>query len=80
MCPYLTKQFKAFKIFIKPNGDISLCNRNSIGNILDSNDINEMFKSNSYKDNVIAFKKCRGCWIGCFITPMIKYEKILNKL
>lgn len=80
LCPYLTTQLKAFKLFLKPEGDASLCDRVPLGNIYRDKNLNEMFKKDEYAKAVESYRKCSGCWLGCFVVPMIKYKKILTKL
>ncbi|MFX0124387.1 MAG: radical SAM protein [Candidatus Hodarchaeota archaeon] len=64
-CPYLSRILKTFKLFLEPNGDISLCDRVSIGNLLDMPLFN-MFQGPIYEERIRNFSECQGCWLACF--------------
>ena len=70
LCPYLTGLFRTFKIFVDPNGDLSLCSRVPIGNVM-NNSIEEMMKTEQYSREVQSFKRCPGCWMACFVEIML---------
>lgn len=83
LCPYLTGIFRTFKIFLDPNGDLSLCSRIPIGNINREN-LEEMLKGELYQKDLRKYTKCPGCWMACFIevllaTPKFYQKRILNK-
>lgn len=82
-CPYLTGLFKSFKIFMEPNGDISLCSRQPIGNIHESS-IEEILRSEEYKKDIQGYRACPKCWMACFVeillaTPGIYQKRIVNR-
>ncbi len=76
VCPYTTKPFYMYKVFLETNGDITLCDRRPIGNIMDNMSFSEMMKTKKYEESFNSFKKCKGCWIECFTLPMIMIKKI----
>ncbi len=72
LCPYLTGLFRTYKIFVDPNGDVSLCSRNPIGNLNEST-LEEIFdpRSEKYKEDIEGYKKCPKCWMACFVEIML---------
>ena len=70
LCPYLTGLFRSYKIFLDPNGDVSLCSRKPIGN-LHSSGLGEILGSEDYAKDVEGYKKCPGCWMACFVEVML---------
>jgi len=67
VCPYLTPGLKRFKLFLEPNGDISLCDRQPIGN-LNSETLEKMFEGDAYRRRVEeTLEPCPGCWLTCFV-------------
>ncbi|MDY6933228.1 MAG: radical SAM protein [Spirochaetota bacterium] len=82
LCPYLTGIFKSFKVFLDPNGDLSLCSRKPIGNIKESS-IKEMLNDQRYEKELEDYRRCPGCWMACFVeillaTPRIYQRRIKN--
>ena len=77
-CPYLTGIFKTYKIFLEPNGDLSLCSRNPIGNIF-KNSIKEIISSDNYKKDIQTYRKCPGCWMACFVEILLATPKFYQK-
>lgn len=73
VCPYLTPGLKRFKLFLEPNGDISLCDRRPIGN-LDRHSLEEMFGSQAYAEEVKALEACPGCWLTCFVELPLSFR------
>ena len=78
-CPYLTGLFKTYKVFLEPNGDLSLCSRKPIGNIFNSS-VEEIIKSDKYKKDLKIYRKCDGCWIACFVEILLATPKIYQKI
>jgi MoaA/NifB/PqqE/SkfB family radical SAM enzyme len=70
LCPYLTGIFKSYKIFVDPNGDISLCSRKPIGNIHKTT-LEEILRSDEYEKDLRGYKKCEGCWMACFVEVLL---------
>ncbi|MFQ5979547.1 MAG: radical SAM/SPASM domain-containing protein [Candidatus Heimdallarchaeota archaeon] len=70
LCPYLSRVLKTFKLFLEPNGDVSLCDRVPIGNIRKV-PLHSMFEGAIYDDRLRAFQKCEGCWLACFVEPFL---------
>ncbi len=67
VCPYLTPGLKSLKLFVEPNGDISLCDRQPIGN-LNAQTLEQMFRSEAYERRVKeSLEPCPGCWLSCFV-------------
>ncbi|MEX0785163.1 MAG: radical SAM protein [Dehalococcoidia bacterium] len=67
VCPYLTPGLKSLKLFIEPNGDISVCDRQPIGN-LNEDTLEEIFESDAYQRTVEqSLEPCPGCWLTCFV-------------
>lgn len=82
LCPYLTGIFRSYKIFVDPNGDISLCSRKPIGNIHKS-ELSDILQSKEYLEDLEGYKKCEGCWMACFVevllaTPDIYRNRVKN--
>ena len=72
-----------YKIFILPNGDITLCNimRNHsvIGNVKEMRpmiDIWQSKKAQLIRKN-IKLKKCPSCWLSCFAEDNIRFSPLL---
>jgi MoaA/NifB/PqqE/SkfB family radical SAM enzyme len=67
VCPYLTPGLKSLKLFLEPNGDISLCDRQPIGN-LNTHSLEELFETEAYRQTVKnTLEPCPGCWLSCFV-------------
>ncbi len=82
-CPYLTGLFKTYKLFMEPNGDVSFCSREPIGNIHESS-IEEILQSEEYLKDIEGYRKCPKCWMACFVevllaTPKVYQKQIVNK-
>jgi len=70
LCPYLSGIFKTYKVFLDPNGDLSLCSREPIGNIRDSS-LAEMLSGQRYAEEKEVYSKCPGCWMACFVEILL---------
>lgn len=70
LCPYLSRTLKTFKLFLEPNGDISLCDRVPIGNVRKIA-LHDMFRGPKYEERIEVFEKCQGCWLACFVEPFL---------
>ena len=81
ICPYMTPGLKRMYMFMEPNGDISLCERQPIGNLREDT-IEEMFRSEAYKRTFKDFiEPCEGCWYSCFVElPLALKPKNLARL
>lgn len=81
VCPYLIPGLKRMKLFIEPSGDISLCDRQAIGNI-NHQTLEEVFAGEAYKVQLRAsIEPCPGCWLTCFVElPLHFRPKSLLKL
>jgi MoaA/NifB/PqqE/SkfB family radical SAM enzyme len=77
-CPYLTGIFKTYKIFVDPNGDVSLCSREPIGNIHRSH-LEDILLTEDYKKDVEGYKKCHKCWMACFVEVLLAMPKFYQK-
>ena len=66
-------------MFLEPNGDVSLCDRVSIGNIQETT-LPDMFNGATYKKCLQGFQDCVGCWLACFVEPFlaIKPENLIR--
>ena len=78
-CPYLTGLFKTYKLFMEPNGDVSFCSRNPIGNIHNSS-IEEILKSDEYYKDLAGYRACPKCWMACFVEVLLATPKPYQKL
>jgi len=78
-CPYLTGLFKIYKIFLDPNGDLSLCSREPIGNITESS-VSEMLKGDRYKKDLKGYMCCPGCWMACFVEILLATPKFYQRM
>src|SRR5581483_404277 len=81
VCPYLTPGLKRMYMFMEPNGDISLCERQPIGNLREHT-LEQMFSSEAYKRTLKDFiEPCAGCWYSCFVElPLALKPKNLARL
>jgi len=81
ICPYLTPGLSRMYLFMEPNGDISLCDRQPIGN-LRAQTLEEMFQGETYKERLEKYiKPCPGCWYSCFVElPLLLQPKNLLRL
>jgi MoaA/NifB/PqqE/SkfB family radical SAM enzyme len=70
LCPYLSRALKTFKLFLEPNGDISLCDRVPIGNVRKIA-LHDMFQGQKYEERIDFFENCQGCWLACFVEPFL---------
>lgn len=77
-CPYLTGLFKTYKIFVDPNGDVSLCSRNPIGNIHKSS-LEDILKTEEYAVDLEGYRKCPKCWMACFVEVLLAMPKFYQK-
>ncbi len=78
-CPYLTGIFKVYKIFVDPNGDLSLCSRKPLGNIKTAS-LAEMLSGERYERDLKAYLHCPGCWMACFVEILLATPKPYQKL
>jgi sulfatase maturation enzyme AslB (radical SAM superfamily) len=76
LCPYLKTKLKNYKIFLEPDGSIYLCDRSNLGNI-NKKPLHEMFQGEVYEKSIEGYKKCKGCWLECFVSPML--YGVINK-
>ncbi len=74
LCPYTTRPFETHKIFLDPNGDVSLCDRHPIGNLLE-NSFEEMLKTPIYAQKQKDHENCAGCWMACFVEPILAIQR-----
>lgn len=75
LCPYLKPNLRNYKIFLEPDGSVYLCDRTSLGK-LDEKPLHKMFEGKAYLKSLEEYKKCQGCWLECFVSPML--YKALN--
>lgn len=78
-CPYLTGIFKIFKIFLDPNGDVSLCSRTPLGNI-NEKPIEKIFEGDKYNKELASYRRCPGCWMACFVEILLATPKWYQKM
>ncbi len=78
-CPYLTGIFKVFKVFMDPNGDLSLCSRTPLGNIMEQT-LEDMLKSERYEKDIRSYRGCPGCWMACFIEVLLATPKFYQRM
>jgi len=78
-CPYLTGIFRTYKIFIEPNGDLSLCSREPIGNVLESG-IEDILKTGLYRSDREKYTRCQGCWMACFVEILLAMPALYQKI
>ncbi len=78
-CPYLTGIFKIFKIFLDPNGDVSLCSRTPLGNITEKN-LREIFRGEKYDRDIASYRRCPGCWMACFVEVLLATPKWYQRM
>jgi MoaA/NifB/PqqE/SkfB family radical SAM enzyme len=78
LCPYLTGIFRTYKIFLDPNGDLSLCSRVPVGNI-NQTSISNMLTSDLYNKDMASYMKCPGCWMACFVEIILAMPKFYQK-
>jgi len=74
LCPYTTRLFKTEKVFLDPNGDVALCDRMPIGN-LNNEKFEDMLHSDIYAKKQADHEKCPGCWMGCFVEPVLTMKR-----
>jgi MoaA/NifB/PqqE/SkfB family radical SAM enzyme len=83
LCPYVTPPIRYSKMFLDPNGDISFCDRHPIGNLRET-PVSRMLKTELYANKLRAYQECRGCWMSCFVEPMLAirpwHKRRLEKL
>jgi sulfatase maturation enzyme AslB (radical SAM superfamily) len=70
LCPYLNSALRYVKIFLEPNGDVSLCDRTPIGN-LNQESIQEILAADGYTRFLERAQACEGCWLSCFTEPAL---------
>ena len=69
-CPYLTPGLRTMKVFLEPNGDVSLCDRTPIGN-LNTASLTGILQGSAYRAFIDRAEACRGCWLSCFTEPAL---------
>jgi radical SAM protein with 4Fe4S-binding SPASM domain len=68
-----------YRIFVLPNGDVSLCNmmhgRAAVGNAV-SSDLSELWFSEAAYDvrDKIKKKACPSCWLSCFAEDNLRFD------
>ncbi len=76
ICPYINSPTFGSKFFIQPNGDVKVCIGDKVGNLyLQTPD--EITNSEIWKNQLKAFKDCKGCWNTCY-TPAASIWKYAN--
>jgi len=71
LCPYLHPLLKTYKVFLGPGGEVTLCDRTeSLGNLLEK-PLLVMMKEAPYRRVIEKFRKCEGCWLICFVEPVL---------
>ncbi len=78
ICPYLKKYLSAYKLFLDAGGEVSLCDRATIGN-LNNQTLDEMLQSPEYQKSYDEFVSCQGCWLACFVEPELRIKPVLSK-
>lgn len=78
-CPYLTGIFKVFKIFLDPNGDVSLCSRTPLGNITER-PLEDIFSGEKYERDIASYRRCPGCWMACFVEVLLATPKWYQRM
>jgi len=69
-CPYMTRGLETFKVFLEPNGDVSLCDRRPIGN-LNTACLADILRGHAYEEFLHRAARCSGCWLSCFTEPVL---------
>lgn len=64
-CPYLISPTFGSKFFIRENGDIYTCMNKVLGNLL-TDELEELFAGDKWRELLVDFDNCRGCWNNCF--------------
>ncbi len=77
MCPYIESPTFGSKFFIHPQGEVSVCIGNSIGNVLESTPA-ELTSSQTWAGFRDKFEKCSGCWNTCY-TPFYFPIRYISK-
>ncbi|MDP8240492.1 MAG: radical SAM protein [Candidatus Hatepunaea meridiana] len=66
-CPYLDSPSLGSKFYIGHNGDVKVCIGDAVGNLF-TQSLEQIFKSDVWRDRLNDFMNCPGCWNTCY-TP-----------
>lgn len=69
-CPYLSPMTRHFKVFLEPNGALSLCDRRTLGNIFQEG-VDAILSGREYSEFARRASACEGCWLSCFTEPSL---------
>ncbi len=78
LCPYLGRWTRYLKVFLDPDGSISMCNREVIGT-LKTQSFTEIVSGSKYFEFLNHCEKCRGCWTACFVEPLLYIHPVLYR-
>ena len=67
-CPYLESAAVVPKVFIGPEGDVSICIGRTVGNAFADSPA-EMLDPNAWRSARDLMQRCSGCWNTCY-TPL----------
>jgi MoaA/NifB/PqqE/SkfB family radical SAM enzyme len=69
-CPYIDAPVLSSRLLIMENGDVHLCQGESIGNIL-SQSVQEVFSGDRYRQRLTEYRSCPGCWTSCYVQRFL---------
>lgn len=71
-CPYLTPGFRAYKVFLDPDGSATLCDRTRpVGNLV-AEPLRDIAAGAAWAEEVRRYRACPGCWMVCFVEPLLR--------
>ena len=83
ICAFVDAPVLTTRTTIMEDGAVHLCYGGPVGNIFEQT-LDEIFDSREYKDRLIAYRSCSGCWTTCYtqryllIHPRSAKELIQN--
>lgn len=69
-CPYLISQTKNLKVFLEPDGNLTLCDRIPLGNVT-STSLGDILSGSERSAFQRRAEQCEGCWLSCFTEPAL---------
>ena len=72
-CPFMDGKRTATRLTIMHNGEVHLCKGDAIGNLLEQ-DLDEIIKSKKYKNLLVEYTSCEGCWSSCYTQKYLLFH------
>jgi len=72
-CPFVNGKRTATRFTIMHNGEVHLCKGDAVGNLLEQ-DLDEIVNSKQYKNTLVEYLSCGGCWSSCYTQKYLLFH------